>query len=66
MKQKFSNNRLDLQMLWEFCEQEDEEIDYRKGDQLEHEVIWYGGMLQVYEPWHQLWQRTYYMALVRG
>ena len=37
MEQKFSNNRLDLQILREFCEQEGEEIAYRKGDQLERE-----------------------------
>ena len=36
MEQKF-NNRLDLQMLREFCEREGEEIVYRKGDQLERE-----------------------------
>lgn len=37
MEQKFNNNRLDLQMLREFCEREGEEIVYRKGDQLERE-----------------------------
>ena len=37
MEQKFNNNRLDLQVLREFCEQEGEEIVYRKGDQLERE-----------------------------
>ena len=37
MEQKFNNNRLDLQMLREFCEREGEEIAYRKGDQLERE-----------------------------
>ena len=37
MEQKFNNNRLDLQILREFCEQEGEEIAYRKGDQLERE-----------------------------
>ena len=36
MEQKFNNNRLDLQILREFCEQEGEEIAYRKGDQLEY------------------------------
>ena len=33
MEQKFNNNRLDLQILREFCEREGEEIAYRKGDQ---------------------------------
>ena len=37
MEQKFNNNRLDLQVLREFCEREGEEIVYRKGDQLERE-----------------------------
>ena len=37
MEQKFNNKRLDLQILREFCEQEGEEIAYRKGDQLERE-----------------------------
>ena len=37
MEQKFNNNRVDLQVLREFCEQEGEEIAYRKGDQLERE-----------------------------
>ena len=37
MEQKFNNNRLDLQILREFCEREGEEIAYRKGDQLERE-----------------------------
>ena len=37
MEQKFNNNRLDLQVLREFCEREGEEIAYRKGDQLERE-----------------------------
>ena len=37
MEQKFNTNRLDLQVLREFCEREGEEIAYRKGDQLERE-----------------------------
>jgi hypothetical protein len=37
MEQKFNNNRLDLQVLWKFCELEDQEIAYRRGDQLECE-----------------------------
>ena len=37
MEQKFNSNRLDLQVLREFCEREGEEIAYRKGDQLERE-----------------------------
>ncbi len=37
MEQKFNNNRLDLQVLREFCKREGEEIAYRKGDQLERE-----------------------------
>ena len=45
MEQKFNNNRLDLQVLREFCEREGEEIAYRKGDQLEREgdpARWFG------------------------
>ena len=37
MEQKFNSNRLDLQILREFCEREGEEISYRKGDRLERE-----------------------------
>ena len=37
MEQKFSNNRIDLQGLREFCEREGEAVVYRKGDQLERE-----------------------------
>ena len=37
MEQKFNNNRLDLQILREFCEREGEGIAYRKGDQMERE-----------------------------
>ena len=44
MEQKFNNNRLDLQMLREFCEREGEEIAYRKGDQLEREGGRHGGL----------------------
>ena len=39
MEQKFNNNRLDLQILREFCEREGEEIAYCKGDQLEHDGL---------------------------
>ena len=45
MEQKFNNNRLDLQILREFCEREGEEIAYHKGDQLEREgdpARWFG------------------------
>ena len=45
MEQKFNNNRLDLQILREFCEREGEEIAYRKDDQLEREgdpTRWFG------------------------
>ena len=45
MEQKFNNNRLDLQILREFCEREGEKIAYRKGEQLEREgdpARWFG------------------------
>ena len=45
MEQKFNNNRLDLQILREFCEQEGEEIAYRKGDQRSVRVTQHGGSL---------------------
>ena len=32
MEQKFNNNRLDLQVLREFCKREGEAVTYRKGD----------------------------------
>ena len=37
MEQKFSTNRIDLQVLREFCEREGEAVSYRKGDQMERE-----------------------------
>ena len=37
MEQKFSNDSLDLEMLRKFCEQEGEEVSYRKGDKFERE-----------------------------
>ena len=49
MEQKFNNNRLDLQVLREFCEREGEEIAYRKGDQLEREgdpARWFGLVIE--------------------
>ena len=49
MEQKFNNNRLDLQVLREFCEREGEEISYRKGDQLEREgdpARWFGFVIE--------------------
>jgi CRP-like cAMP-binding protein len=45
MEQKFSNNRIDLQVLREFCEREGEAMSYRKGDQMEREgdpSRWFG------------------------
>lgn len=49
MEQIFNNNRLDLQVLREFCEREGEEIAYRKGDQLEREgdpARWFGFVIE--------------------
>lgn len=37
MEQRFGENRIDLEVLREFCEREGEEVAYRKGDQLERE-----------------------------
>ncbi len=37
MKQRFSNNSLDLETLQEFCKREGEIVAYRKGDQMERE-----------------------------
>ena len=37
MEQKFSNNRLDIKALREFCEREGKKVEYRKGEQLERE-----------------------------
>ena len=45
MEQRFGRNRIDLQVLREFCEREGEEVVYRKGDQLEREgdpSRWFG------------------------
>ena len=37
MEQKFNDNRLDLEALREFCRKEGKVVEYRKGEQLEHE-----------------------------
>ena len=37
MEYKFEKNKIDLQVLREFCEREGEAVTYRKGDQLERE-----------------------------
>ena len=37
MEYKFEKDKIDLQMLREFCEREGEAVEYRKGDQLERE-----------------------------
>ncbi len=45
MEQKFSNNSIDLQVLRNFCEQEGEMVEYRKGEQMEREgdpARWFG------------------------
>lgn len=45
MEQKFSNKRLDIGVLREFCEREGEMVEYRKGDQLERggdPARWFG------------------------
>ncbi|MCR5315746.1 MAG: Crp/Fnr family transcriptional regulator [Bacteroidaceae bacterium] len=37
MEYKFEKNKMDLQVLRDFCEREGEAVEYRKGDQLERE-----------------------------
>jgi len=37
MEYKFEKNKIDLQVLRDFCERESEAVTYRKGDQLERE-----------------------------
>ena len=37
MEYKFEKDKIDLQMLREFCEREGEAVEYCKGDQLERE-----------------------------
>ncbi|MBQ9603074.1 MAG: cyclic nucleotide-binding domain-containing protein [Paludibacteraceae bacterium] len=37
MEYKFEKNKIDLQVLRDFCEREGEAVTYRKGDQLERE-----------------------------
>jgi len=39
MEQKFNNNRLNLQILREFCEREGEVVSYCKDDQMEREGL---------------------------
>ena len=45
MEQKFSNNRLDLQILREFCEREGEEIAYPRVTSWNAKVTRHGGSL---------------------
>lgn len=45
MEQKFSVNRIDLQELYDFCEQEGEAVSYQKGERMEDEgepSRWFG------------------------
>ena len=37
MEYKFEKNKMDLQVLRDFCEREGEAVEFRKGDQLERE-----------------------------
>ena len=37
MEYKFEKNKMDLQVLRDFCEREGEAVEYRKGDRLERE-----------------------------
>ena len=37
MEQRFGTNRIDIEMLREFCEREGEVVTYRKGEQMERE-----------------------------
>ena len=45
MEQKFGINSIDIQELHDFCKQEGEIVDYRKGEQMEYEgksAQWFG------------------------
>ena len=45
MEQRFGTNRIDIEMLREFCEREGEVVTYRKGEQMEREgdpSRWFG------------------------
>jgi len=45
MEQKFGKNKIDIEMLREFCEREGKEVTYRKGEQMEREgdpARWFG------------------------
>ena len=45
MEQRFGTNRIDIEVLREFCEREGEVVTYRKGEQLEREgdpARWFG------------------------
>ena len=45
MEQRFGTNRIDIEMLREFCEREGEKVSYRKGEQMEREgdpARWFG------------------------
>lgn len=45
MEQRFGTNRIDIDMLREFCEREGEVVTYRKGEQMEREgdpSRWFG------------------------
>ena len=45
MEQKFGINSIDIQELHDFCKQEGEIVDYRKGEQMEYEgksAKWFG------------------------
>ena len=45
MEQKFGKNKIDIDLLWEFCEREGKVVTYRKGEQMEREgdpARWFG------------------------
>ena len=45
MEYKFEKNKMDLQVLRDFCEREGEAVEFRKGEQMEREgdpARWFG------------------------
>ena len=62
MEQRFGTNRIDLEVLCDFCEQEGQCVVYRKGEQMEREgdpSRWFGFVAEGCFGAH-------HMVLVRG
>ena len=50
MEQRFGTNRIDLEVLRDFCEREGQCVVYRKGEQMERERLRVGELAREWAP----------------